>query len=117
MAHSAWSRLTERLLPPWFVIDPPAADDDVLLAEFRGPWSKVFVTKCWVYVSTTMSGWKTPIRVDEIANVSAGVDPSPRDEGPLWGIWMTSRSGYELEAFILRPHAARDLIQELAGGS
>jgi len=74
----------------------------------------VYVTERWIYVSSTGSGWKTPIRLDEIAVVRARLDPSPHDEGPLWGVWIASRSGNELEATIWRALAARDLIAERA---
>jgi len=104
---AAWVR------PAWFVIPPPVGEP--IMAVFRGPWRVLYVTERWVYLSSTGSGLDGQIRLDEIADVRAGVDPSPSEDGPIWGIRIVARHGGVRLPVIWRAFAARALIAERAG--
>jgi hypothetical protein len=58
------------------------------------------------------------LKHSEIADVRAGLDPSPHDDGgPEWGIWITMVYGKEHGVGLFRAKAAGDLIRSLATGA
>lgn len=109
------ARIGSFLRLPW-VSEPERLPDEPLLAEFIGFWSRVYVTERWLIIRSRRT--KRALRHAWIADVRAGYDPSPHDDGgPEWGIWITLTSGEELGVGLFQAREAGDLIRSLANAA
>jgi hypothetical protein len=110
-------RIASFLGPPWLVEEPGLPRDEQVLGEFVGFWGNVYVTERGVFVSRSLSSWSW-LSHAQIADVSAGLDPSPHNfGGPFWGIWITSISGEEHGVGLFHAKEAGDLIRSLASAA
>jgi hypothetical protein len=109
------TRLASYLGPPW-VSEPERLPNERVLAEFTGLWAPVYVTERWLIIRSLTT--KRALKHAWIADVDAGLDPSPHDNGgPLWGIWLTMTNGEEHGVGLFHAREAGDLIQSLASAA
>ena len=106
-------RVASFLGPPWVSESERVFPDEPVLAEFTGFWARVYVTEHWLIIRTSTKD--VALKHAEIADVRAGFDPSPHDDGgPFRGIWLTMTYGKEHGVGLFRAEAAGHLIRSLS---
>ena len=99
--------------PPWVSESARVFPDEPVLAEFTGFWARMYVTEHWLIIRSFRKD--VALKHAEIADVRAGFDPSPHDDGgPEWGIWITMTYGKEHGVGLFRAKAAGELVRSLA---